>query len=138
MMYYALTLRGDIITGVHSGTRPFVPDQFERNPKLSNDVVIPFESGEYKTGRDIREYVGGKLRPLADRILNGLASVPSGYEMIDGQLVKIDAPIEEQPQSIRQRIEDADARIAALEDEIARMRSSVSVLSQDIASIESM
>lgn len=137
-MYYALTLRGDLITGVHSSAIPFAPDQFERNPKLANDVVVPFESGEYKTGRDIREYENGNLRPLVDRILDGLASVPNGYEVIDGQLVKIDAPIEKQPQSIRQRIEDADARIAALEAEIASMRSSVSVLSQDIASIESV
>lgn len=137
-MYYALTIRGELITGVHSSTEPFTPDQFERNPKLANDVVVPFESGEYKTGRGIREYENGNLRPLVDRILDGLASIPNGYEMIDGQLVKIDAPIEAQPQSIRQRIEDADARIAALEAEIASMRSSVSVLSQDIASRESV
>ena len=138
MMYYALTLRGDIITGVHSSTSPFIQDQFKRNPKLANDIVVPFESGEYKAGHDLREYMNGKLRPLADRISDGLTSIPGGYEVIDEQLVKIDAPIEDQPQSIRQRIEDADARIATLEDEIARMRSSVSVLSQNIASIESM
>ena len=138
MIYTALTIRGDLITGVHSSTMPFTPDQFERNPKLANDIVVPFESGEYRAGHDLREYMNGKLRPLADRISDGLTSIPSGYEVIDGQLVKIDAPIEDQPQSIHQRIEDADARISALEDEIARMRSSVSVLSQNIASIESM
>ena len=138
MMYYALTIRDNIITGVHSSTNPMKQGHFERNPKLADDLVVPYEYGEYVSGRDIREYVDGNLRPLVDRILDGLASVPNGYEMIDNQLIKVDAPIEEQPQSIRQRIEDADARIAALEDEIARMRSSVSVLSQNIASIESM
>ena len=129
MMYYALTIRDNIITGVHSSTKLMKQGHFERNLKLADDLVVPYEYGEYVSGRDIREYVGGRLRPLADRILDGLVDVPNGYEMIDGQLVKIDAPIEEHPQSIRQRIEDADARIAALEDEIARMRSSASVLS---------
>lgn len=138
MIYYALTIRDNIITCVHSSTKPMKQGHFERNPKLADDLVVPYEYGEYVSGHDIREYENGKLRPLVDRILDGLASVPNGYEVIDGQLVKIDAPIEEQPQSIRQRIEDADARIAALEAEIASMRSSVSVLSQDIASIGSV
>lgn len=138
MIYCALTIRDNIITGVHSSTKPMKQGHFERNPKLADDLVVPYECGEYVSGHDIREYENGKLRPLVDRILDGLASVPNGYEVIDGQLVKIDAPIEEQPQSIRQRIEGADARIAALEDEIAKMRSSVSVLSQDIALIESV
>ena len=137
MMYYALTLRGDIITGVHSSTNPFTQDQFKRNPKLANDTVVPFEYGEYKAGHDLREYMDGKLRPLVDRISDGLASIPNGHEMIDGQLVNLAAPIENQPQSIRQRIEDAYARIAALEDEIAIMRSSISVWSRDIASEKS-
>ena len=132
MMYYALTLRGDLITGVHSSTEPFTPDQFERNPKLAGDVVMPFEKGEYKAGHDVREYQNGKLRPLVDRILDGFASIPVGHELIDGQLIKTEAPIESQPQSIRQKIEDADARIASLEDEIIKMRSFVSALSQDL------
>lgn len=125
MIYYALTIRDNIITGVHSSTKPMKQGHFERNPKLADDIVVPYECGEYASGHDIREYENGKLRPLVDRILDGLASVPNGYEMVDNQLIKVDAPIAEQPQSIRQRIEDADARIAALESEIARMRSSV-------------
>lgn len=137
-MYYALTIRGNLITGVHTSAQPFKNDQFKHNPKLASDEVVPFDSGEYATGHDVREYVGGVLLPIVDRIKAGFADVPPGHELIDGELVKLDASIEIQPPSIRQRIEDADARIAALEEEIAKMRSSVSVLSQDLTDSKSL
>ena len=120
-MYYALTIRGDLITGVHSSTTPFTPDQFERNPKLANDIVMPFEKGEYKAGHSMREYDGGKLLPLIDRIKAGLANIPPGHELIDGELIRQDAPAEELPPGIKKRLEMADARIAALEAEIEKI-----------------
>ena len=136
VMYYALTIRDDVITGVHSSTAPFKKDHFGLNPKFANDKIVLFESGEYKSGHNIREYDGGKLLPLVDRIKAGFANIPIGYELIDEELVKSNVPVEEQSPGIRQRLEESDARIAALEEEIARMKLSVSVLSQDLATSE--
>lgn len=135
-MHYALTIRDDIITGVHSSTAPFKNGHFSLNPRLANDKVVLFESGDYKSGHNIREYAEGKLLPLVDRIKAGFANIPIGYELIDEELVKSNTPVEEQPPGIMERLEESDARIAALEEEIARMKSSVSALSQDLIASE--
>ena len=42
-----------------------------------NDIVMPFEKGEYKAGHSMREYDGGKLLPLIDRINGGACEHPA-------------------------------------------------------------
>ena len=54
----------------------------------------------------------------------GLANIPPGHELIDGELIRQDAPAEELPPGIKKRLEMAEARIAALEAEIEEPKTS--------------
>jgi len=65
-MYYALTLKDNIITGVHESGKPITEKTFAGNHRLSDNAVVVLESPvEYQTGRDIRIYnADGTQKPL--------------------------------------------------------------------------
>lgn len=112
-MNYALTVRGTTITGVHEGIRPFTQDTFAKNPRLAGDEVRLIEDpAEYAPGTDLREYdANGMLRPLVDRILEGYAQVPPGYELIEGELVRTQEAEAEAPPTLLQRIDNLHAAL---------------------------
>lgn len=88
-MYYAITVKDNAITGVHESIVPITETTFAKSPFTSDHTVIPLtDPAEYQSGQDIRSYTDGVLRPLIDRINDGLSDIPNGYELIDGELIK--------------------------------------------------
>ena len=137
-MYYALTIKGGIITGVHESEKPIADKTFALNPKLAGQEVIPLkDTAEYQSGRRLTEYNDGILRPLLDRIAEGLADIPEGFELIDDELVKRDVPIEEAPPKLLDLLSAAAGKIAALEGELALLKPTVSTLVKDVAEVKS-
>ena len=124
-MYYAITIKDGIITGVHESEKPITDKTFALNPKLAGQKVMPFTSGGYREGHALAEYTDGKLRPLMDRIAEGLAEIPEGFELIDGELVKRDVPAEEAPPKLLDLLSAAASKIAALEAELVLLKPKV-------------
>lgn len=131
MIYYAITVNAqDIVTGVHECATPFLTEHFQHSEDFKNDSIIPIES-------EIDGIVGLPLaalsedytpRPLEWLIENGYAERPPGFELIDGELIRQDAPAEELPPGIKKRLDIADARISALEAEIEKIMPAVAML----------
>ena len=111
-MYYAITVTADgFITDRHESMRVITADMFvESEYYVGQEVAEIAPEDEYQGGHWLDEYVGGKLLPLVDRIIMGRAEVPPGYEMIDGELVAVEKPVEEQPESVRAKISRIDGR----------------------------
>lgn len=128
MIYYAITVNAqDIVTGVHECLTPFSAKHFERSPDFASDRIIDIPN-------DITGIVGLPLaalnedytpKPIVWLIENGYAECPAGFELIDGELIRQDAPAEELPPGIKKRLEIADARISALEAEIEKIMPAV-------------
>lgn len=121
-MYYAITIMADgLITDRHESMRVITADMFvESEYYMGQEVVEIAPEDEYQGGHWLDEYVGGKLLPLIDRIIMGRAEVPPGYEMIDGELVAVEKPVEEQPESVRDKIARIDSQ-AEVEQKAARV-----------------
>lgn len=138
-LYFAITVNQEgIVTGMHTCSNPMEQGFFAGSKEFSGDTVIPVD--EMKTGilglplAALNE--GYTPKPLAWLIENGYAECPPGFELIDGELIEITAPIESQPQSIRQKIEDADARIAALEEELKKLKPTITTLALDVVGLK--
>lgn len=101
-MFYAITVKDNIITGVHESEMPITETTFVKNSDLSaHDVMLVKNVAEYQRGYKLNEYTDGILRPIVDRINEGLVDIPDGYELIDNELVKRNVPVEEAPQSLQ-------------------------------------
>lgn len=89
MLYYALTIKDGFVTGVHESGTPFTSQTFANSPEYAGQEVRQLEEKfEYETGQPLASYnEDGTLRPLIDRINEGLAEVPDGHAIIDGELV---------------------------------------------------
>lgn len=133
-MNYCLTVKDNLITGVHEKEDAFTEKTFLRNPWLTDSTVVPIkEPAKYEAGVDIRcYYKNGKMRPLLWCIEQGYAKVPDGYELIGKELVKLDAPVSEAPPTIRQRLEAQENQIAQLLEQL----SEVVKMGADIAEIK--
>lgn len=119
-MYYALTLKNNIITGVHGSLSVIEQGHFALNPEFANDTVIPI-SGEfdYVIGMDIRCYnEDGIMKSEVWCIEQGYLPLPPNKEIINGELVDIMLPPEQQPITIAEFI---SAEIAAIKDEQSRV-----------------
>ena len=121
-MYYAITIMDDgLITDRHESMRVITADMFAESEYYAGQEVVEINhEDEYQGGHWLDEYVAGKLLPLIDRIIMGRAEVPSGYEMIDGELVAVEKPVEEQPESVRDKIARIDSQ-AEVEQKAARV-----------------
>lgn len=120
MIYYAITIKDNVITGVHESALPIGAETFAGNPWLREHEVRAIESGtDYQAGRHLAEYAGGKLRPLTERIKEGLAEVPPNHELIGGELVKTDAPPDEEKNpGVARMIQNMADEIFTLKEEI--------------------
>ena len=127
-MYYAITIKNGVITGVHESEKPITDKTFALNPELAGQEVVPFKDGEYQEGHWLAEYTDGKLRQLIDRINEGLTDIPEGFELIDGELIKRDVPVEEAPPKLLDLLTAAAGKIAALEAELALLKPKVATL----------
>ena len=114
MMYYALTVNADHnITGVHESLTPITTSTFRNNTSLSEDTVILIESpAEFKSFMDIRCYnEDGTLKPLLWCIENGYIPLPPDKEIVNGELVDKEIPAEEQPQTLKEYLDEQFASI---------------------------
>ena len=108
-MHYALTINADqIITGVHESGTPITTNTFSANAELSEDTVISIPSpAEYQTYTHILCYEeDGTLKDLVWCIENGYMELPPNKEIINGELVDKETPAEEQPQTLKQYLEE--------------------------------
>ena len=108
-MYYALTINADqIITGVHESVAPILTDAFAANPELADDTVITISAPmDYQTYTHILCYdEDGVQKDFVWCIENGYMELPPNKEIINGELVDKEIPAEEQPQTIKQYLDE--------------------------------
>ena len=112
-LYYAITINNDgIITGRHESKEPITALQFYNNPWLHGDIVRGVSvASEYTEGVHIDCYDdAGKYKGHVWAIENGYTELPVGYEIVDGELVEVDKPIDESaPPTIRDNLNQLDA-----------------------------
>lgn len=112
-LYYAITINeAGIITGRHEGAKPITAMQFYANPWLHGDIVHGIaKTSDYTEGTHINCYdETGKYKGNVWAIENGYTELPIGYEIVDGELVEVDRPIDESaPPTIRDRLNRLDA-----------------------------
>ena len=108
-MYYALTINADqIITGVHESGTPIITNTFSANAELSEDTVVSIPSpAEYQTYTHILCYEeDGTLKDLVWCIENCYMELPQNKEIINGELVDKEIPAEEQPQTLKEYLDE--------------------------------
>lgn len=116
-MYHAITIKDGRITGRHQSIAEITTDTFAQSPAFAGHQVQAVDAAtEYAEGQLMAAYdPAGILRPLIDRINEGLAQVPDGYELIDGQLVETALPEQEAPPTLMARVQAAEAKAADAE-----------------------
>lgn len=116
-MYYVITVKDGVITGRHHSTMPITADTFATSSVFAGHTVQGIDPRtEYTAGFMLAEYTAeGALRPLVDRINDGLAKVPDGFELIDGELVQTQVPEAEAPPTLMARVVAAEERAQAAE-----------------------
>lgn len=131
-MYYALTVNAyQIITGVHESVTPITETTFAANPELVDDTVIPFDAGEYQTYTHILCYNDDGIRkPDLWCIENGYMELPPNKEIINGELVDKEVPAEEQPQTLKQYL---DEQFGAVRQETAPTQKAATVMFRALA-----
>lgn len=102
-MYHAITIKNGRITGRHESTGPITGETFAVNgPFHGHEVREIAPEAAYESGFLLTEYDQlGQLRPLLDRIHEGLREVPEGFEVLEGKLVAVEAPAKEAPETVR-------------------------------------
>lgn len=115
-MNYAVTIKDGIITGQHCSSLPITEETFENSPAYAGQTVRATPAmwlGIEGLHVDACDPETLEPKPLIWRIEHGYSLCPPGYELVDGALVKVDAPVAEQPESVRQMLEriemDAEA-----------------------------
>ena len=132
-MYYALTINADqIITGVHESMHPIAADTFSANPVLSEDTVVVIDSmAEFQANVDVRCYnEDGTLKPLIWCIENGFMPIPPNKEIINGELVDKEVPAEEQPQTLKEYL---DEQFSSIRQETAPAQKAATVMFRALA-----
>ena len=120
-MYYALTVDGSVITGVHESLEEITQGHFAANPELASHLIIPLDDpGEYSAGFDIRCFnEDGTLKSLVWRIENGYMEIPHGYEIVDGELVASNVPEAEAPVTLVERVLEARQIASTMTERLA-------------------
>lgn len=128
MIYKAVTIDAQgMITGVHESLSPIGVEAFLQSPIFAGCAVITIdENTEYSSGHKMAEYTAaGALKPLIDRITEGLVPVPEGYELVNGALVAVNVPATQAPASLQETLAQAqtraDAQQALIEAQAAKL-----------------
>ena len=132
-MYYALTINADqIITGVHESGTPILTDTFSANPELADDTVVTVPTpAEYQTYTHILCYEeDGTLKDLVWCIENGYMELPQNKEIINGELVDKEISAEEQPQTLKEYLEE---QFGAVRQETAPTQKAATVMFRALA-----
>ena len=132
-MYYALTINADqIITGVHESDTPILTDTFSANPELADDTVVTIPTpADYQTYTHILCYnEDGTLKDFVWCIENGYMELPPSKEIINGELIDKEIPAEEQPQTLKQYLEE---QFGAVRQETAPTQKAATVMFRTLA-----
>ena len=122
-MNYALTVKDNIITGVHESLSEFTDKTFANSPGFAGQKVTPLvDKSEYREQIDIRCFdKKGKLMPQVWRIEQGYEKLPDGAEIIDGVLVDKETTVEEAPPTLMDEIRGLRAQLAVMETKTAKL-----------------
>ena len=139
-MYFALTVDGSIITGVHESLDKIAQGHFAAHPELASHLIIPLDTpAEYSVGMDIRCFnEDGILKPIVWRIENGYMEIPSGYEIIDGELVESNVPESEAPVTLVERVLEAAQLASTLTERLAQAEQLNNSLDEVMADLVSL
>lgn len=100
-MHYAITIKDGIITDLHTCGVPFTLANLDARVYMGQTFQTVPGPGEIRAGQPVAAYTPDwMLRPLIDRIKDGLADVPAGYELVNGELVATaptETPIDNTP-----------------------------------------
>jgi len=90
MLYYAVTIKDNIITAVHESASVITSDMFA-GTEYEGQEVITVPGGVYiEAGRHVQEYTSDwVLKPLSQRAAEGYFIVPDGYELVGDALIKM-------------------------------------------------
>ena len=119
-MHYALTINKDqIITGVHESLLPIERNAFASNQHLSSDSLVSIAGpAEYRTGDHILCFnEDGTRRPDLWCIQNGYMELPPNKEIINGELIDKQMPAEDQPQTLKEYLEQQFTYVRQESDE---------------------
>jgi len=121
-MHYALTMDGNIITGVHESLDMIAQGHFAANPDLASHQIIPLDDpAEYSIGMDIRCFnEDGILKPIVWLIDNGYMDIPNGYEIVEGELVESNVPESKAPVTLVERVLEAAQIASTLTERLAQ------------------
>lgn len=105
------------IVAVLSSDQPITVELLNQTPFAGMEYMeITKEGTEYQAGTKLAEYTeDGKLRPLLDRVVEGLCDPPPGYELVDGELVEVNPKPEEMTEHLQDTIDQLRAQVAALQ-----------------------
>lgn len=113
-MHYAITIDNNgRITGRHESTMALTAEVFAGGAFDGQEVRAVTADKAYRAGYLMAEYdAEGALRPLIDRIKEGLAEVPQGFELVGDELVETMVPEAEAPPTLMARVEAAESKAA--------------------------
>lgn len=131
-MYYAISHKNGIITGVQFSLLPITPDTFASNTDMQGQELIPVDQPvPVVDGTHLNEYNDDwTLKPLVWRIKNGYIELPPGYELIDGELVPTQVSEEDAPPRLLERVIAAESKA-----DIAKAKADAAVVSDKAARV---
>lgn len=115
-IYRAIVLDTDgTILSVLDSEKKITPELLTKTPYSGKDIRA-IETGEYASGHKLAEYTpDGKLRPILDRVKEGLCEPPLGYQLLDGELVPSNPTPKETPKYLQDTIDNLRKQIADLQ-----------------------
>lgn len=118
-MYYAITIKDGLITGRHENTEQITEKTFSSGVFAGQKVMEIKPDTQYESGFLLAEFdKAGKLRPIVDRIQEGLTPMPAGYEITEGELVKTQVPEAEAPPKLMARVKAAEQKAQQVADRL--------------------
>lgn len=130
-MNYAITIdHSGRITARHESISVISEETFSNSPTFAGQEVRPIsETSEYAAGFLLAEFdAQGNLRPLIDRITEGLAEVPPDMELINGELVPKDVTPEEAPTTMRQLLINTQQELQAAQATLHTQEAQINAL----------
>ncbi len=134
-LHRALIIDADtLIRAVLESDKPVTPELLATTDYAGMEIRAIDHVAEYTSGHKLAEYTkDGKLRPILERVLEGLCPVPDGYELVDGELVEKSAPPEKASPTIKQRLDELEtvkAQLATADHDKKTMQAKINALTE--------
>lgn len=121
-MFFALTIKDGVISGVHESMAEIDLDTFGNNPVFQGHLVQPVtDRKEYEAGHRLEEYTEqGLLKPLLWRIQQGFSDIPPGHELIDDELVPVNSSVDDLPESLVTMLDSLKASVDNIQSSLQK------------------